>query len=35
MKIKQEKGITGIDIAISVIIITIFIAIIAVLTFNI
>ena len=35
MRIKEEKGITGIDIAISVIIITIFIAMIANLIVNI
>ena len=35
MDIKSEKGITGMDIAISVIIITIFISLIAVLSFNI
>lgn len=35
MKIKEEKGLTGIDIAISVILITIFIAMIANLIANI
>ena len=34
-KLKQERGITGIDIAISIIIITIFVALLATIFFNI
>ena len=35
MKLKEEKGIAGIDIALSVIVIAVFVSIIAVLMFNI